>query len=77
MSRTNGIADVDQLRSAFDSLAGCCLGAARPEFNPVRVVASGGDEGGYGPEGSGLVMFENADGQYGILEDWEDSSGHG
>ena len=75
MSRTSSAESVHSLKEAFDFISGCCLGA-QDGFDPVRIIAYGGDDGG-GGEGSGLVIFENADGQFGILEDWEDYSGHG
>ena len=78
MSQVKGSETVEQLKEAFDSLTGCCLDK-QDGFDPVRVVAQGGDDSeyNYGPEGAGLAIFENADGRFGILEDWEDSTGHG
>jgi hypothetical protein len=77
MSRMTYTSTVEELREAFESLSRCCLSSEVDGFDPVRVVAHGGDEGGYGPEGSGLAIFENSDGRYGVLEDSEDSTGHG
>jgi hypothetical protein len=77
MSYMKNANTVEELRKAFGSLSRCCLFSEVDGFDPVRVVAHGGDEGGYGPEGSGLAIFENSDGRYGVLEDSEDSTGHG
>lgn len=66
---------VDDLRTDFDSLAGCCLSGERECFDPVRVMAhwsSGPDT-----DRSGAVIFENADGRFGVIEDGEDYTGHG
>ncbi len=79
MSSTMGAKTVEQLKHVFDYLSGCCLKTKEDGFDPTRIVAHGGDDddGLYGPEGGGLVIFENADGRFGVLEDGEDSSGHG
>lgn len=78
LGSTNSLGD---LRSEFDSLSQCCLSGERERFDPVRVVAhwsNRAEPNKYGYfDGYGVVIFENGDGSFGVLEDAEDTTGHG
>lgn len=69
-----GTNSVPDLIEEFGFLSGCCLKGERVGFAPVRVVAN------YSApiqERCGIVIFENQDGRYGVIEDSEDYTGHG
>lgn len=71
--------NVEGLKEHLDMLSRCCLEEDIKECDPIAVIcaADDPDSGQCLSERSGFYVFENADGRFGVLEDSEDSTGHG